>query len=127
MDKKQLITKFWEDVASQNAVGLRTCFSPDATINWHNTNESFSVEEYIVANCEYPGTWFGHVERVEIVDDNLAISVAKVRSVDNEASFHAVSFFQFRDGKILRLDEYWGDDGIAPQWRLDKRIGKPIV
>jgi len=25
------------------------------------------------------------------------------------------------------MDEYWADDGNAPQWRLDKNIGKTIV
>ena len=34
---------------------------------------------------------------------------------------------QSRDDKILSRDEYWGDDGIAPHWRLDKKIGKPIA
>lgn len=28
--------------------------------------------------------------------------------------------------KIISADEYWEDDGIAPQWRLDKQIGLPI-
>lgn len=24
------------------------------------------------------------------------------------------------------MDEYWGDDGEAPQWRIDKHIGTEI-
>ena len=125
MDKKQLVISFWADVVTQNANNLRTYFLPDAIINWHNTNESFSVEEYVRANCEYPGEWCGNVERVDIMD-SLVISIARVWLADNSASFHAVSFFKFQDDKILYLDEYWGDDGIAPQWRLDKKIGKSI-
>lgn len=125
MDKKQFVINFWADVVTQNANNLRTHFLPDAIINWHNTNESFSVEEYVRANCEYPGEWCGNVERVEIMND-LVISISRVWLVDNSASFHATSFFKFQDDKILHLDEYWGDDGTAPQWRLDKKIGKPI-
>jgi hypothetical protein len=30
------------------------------------------------------------------------------------------------DGKIASVDEYWGDDGAAPQWRQDKHIGTII-
>ena len=30
------------------------------------------------------------------------------------------------DGKIASVDEYWGDDGPAPQWRQDKHIGTKI-
>lgn len=125
MDKKQIVIKFWEDVAAQNAQKLESYFLSNAIINWHNTNECFSVEEYIRANCEYPGKWCGNVERVEMIDD-LVISIARVWLEDNSCSFHAVSFFKFKDDKILHLDEYWGDDGIAPQWRLDKKIGKSL-
>jgi len=32
-------------------------------------------------------------------------------------------FYEFYSGQT---HEYWGDDGIAPQWRQDKKIGKPI-
>ena len=28
--------------------------------------------------------------------------------------------------EIASVDEYWGDDGPAPQWRLDKHIGTKI-
>ncbi len=125
MYKKEFIVRFWENVAAQNAKELESYFLSNAIINWHNTNERFSVGEYIIANCEYPGDWCGSVERIEIIDD-LAISITRVWHADNSDSFHAVSFFKFQDDKILCLDEYWGDDGIAPQWRLDKKIGRPI-
>ena len=125
MDKKEFVIKFWEDVVAQNAKKLKSYFLYDAIINWHNTNERFSVEEYIIANCEYPGHWCGNVERVEIVGD-LVISIARVWLVDNDDSFHAVSFFKFQGNKILCLDEYWGEDGVGPQWRLNKKIGKSI-
>ena len=125
MDKKEFVIKFWEDVVAQNAKKLKSYFLYDAIINWHNTNERFSVEEYIIANCEYPGHWCGNVERVEIVGD-LVISIARVWLVDNDDSFHAVSFFKFQGNKILCLYEYWGEDGVGPQWRLNKKIGKSI-
>lgn len=116
---------FLQDVTDQNANNLQGYFSSDAIINWHNTNEQFSVEEYIRANCEYPGDWRGEVERVELLGD-LGITATRIWPSDNNASFHVTSFFQFDGDKIISLDEYWGDDGVAPQWRLDKKIGKPI-
>jgi hypothetical protein len=127
MDKRQLAIEYWREVAAQNASNLKSYFASDAIINWHNTNEQFSVDEFIVANCEYPGDWLGHVEKIEKVSDNLIITVARVWAATESFSCHVVSFFQFRGEKIVQLDEYWGDDGKAPQWRLDKKIGKPIV
>ncbi len=66
------------------------------------------------------------MERIEEVSDDLVITVARVWEATDGFSCHAVSFFMFRDDTIVRLDEYWGDDGKAPQWRLDKKIGRPI-
>lgn len=31
-----------------------------------------------------------------------------------------------RDNKITEMDEYYADDGIAPQWRVDKHLGTSI-
>ncbi|UPA31784.1 hypothetical protein L0P85_06500 [Terrisporobacter glycolicus] len=56
------------------------CFiyeADDAIIRWHCTNESFSVDEYIIANCQYPGTWNGEVERIIQVSNSI-ITVTRV-------------------------------------------------
>ena len=122
---KETVINFWDDVIYQNEDKLRTYFMPNAIIKWHNTNECFTKEEYIIANCEYPGKWCGEVEKIEVIGD-MVISVTRVWSEDNRSSHHATSFIKFFEGKIITLDEYWGEDGVAPQWRLDKKIGKTI-
>ncbi|MGP1530407.1 MAG: hypothetical protein ACTTI3_08785 [Treponema sp.] len=33
---------------------------------------------------------------------------------------------KLKDDKIIAMDEYWGDDGVPPQWRLEKRLGRKI-
>ena len=119
------IYKFWEDVLKQNADAIRNYFGKNAYINWHCTNEHFNVDEFIVANCEYPGSWNGEVERVEKIND-IFVTVTHVYSQNQELSFHVTSFIQVLDDKIVAVDEYWADDGIAPKWRLDKHIGKEI-
>ena len=48
-----------ESVLAQDEQKIRTYFHPKAYVNWHCTNEHFSVEEFIQANCEYPGEWGG--------------------------------------------------------------------
>lgn len=116
---------FWSAVLAQNEPEIRTFFHPDASINWHCTNEHFTVDEFIIANCEYPGDWDGQIERTEAFQDIL-ITVTHVYLRNRSASFHVTSFIQLKDDRIAALDEYWADDGNAPQWRLDKRIGTPI-
>ncbi len=123
MDGETCMRRYWNLVARQDRNGLRDCFQPDALIFWHCTNEQFTREEFIRANCEYPGQWNGKMERMERCGP-LIVTATRVWSGTH--SFHAVSFFEIEDGRIKRLDEYWGDDGAAPEWRRALQIGKPI-
>ena len=123
MDGREFAEQYWESIAKQDEQQLRTYFCREAQIRWHNTNEQFSVEEFLRANCDYPGEWNGKVERVE-QKGNLLMTVARVW--DETTSFHVTSFIQLENDTIKAIDEYWGEDGRAPQWRTEKHIGKPI-
>jgi len=119
------IHKYWKAVLEQNEQAIKDYFSDSAYINWHNSNEHFTVDEFIRANCEYPGEWDGEIERLEQVND-IIISVVHVFTKDRELSFHVTSFIKIENEKIVAVDEYWGDDTEAPQWRKDKHIGTKI-
>ena len=124
------ITAYFQDVVKQDAQKLKNYFAKDAKVLWHNTNECFTAEEFIRANCEYPRSWDGEIEILTSMQDSWILA-ARVWEKDlaqngKEVSFHVVSFVHMQGEKISRIDEYWGDDGKAPQWRLDKKIGTPI-
>ena len=119
------IQKYWNDVLAQNEQAIKTYFHDDAYVNWHNSNEHFTVNEFIRANCEYPGEWDGEIERIEQIGD-VMITVVHVFTKDNSMSFHVTSFIKVAEEKIIAVDEYWGDDTEAPQWRKDKNIGTRI-
>ena len=116
------IKQFWKAVLAQDEQEIRKYFHKDAYVNWHCTNEHFTIDEYIIANCEYPGEWDGIVERIEMIND-LIITVTQIYPKDKSISFHVTSFIQMKDDKIIAIDEYYADDSAAPQWRLDKHIG----
>ena len=119
------IKQYWDAVIKQDKKGLSNFFHNNACIRWHNTNEQFSVKQFISANCEYPGEWEGNIERIENLE-NLVVTVTKIWEKDKELMFHVVSFIKIQDDKIIAIDEYWGDDGDAPQWRIDLNIGSKI-
>ena len=116
---------FWQDVLSQNREHLSSWFREDAVIRWHCSNEQFTVEEYVRVNCDYPNDWTGEIERVE-ESGNTVILAGRVYPLDRSLSFHVVSFLRIENGKIVEMDEYWADDGDAPDWRREMKIGKPI-
>ncbi len=64
------------------------------------------------------------MERMEQSGDQI-ITAAHIWS--SEVSFHVVSFFQVEQGKIIQLDEYWGDDSEIPEWRRNMKLGRSIL
>lgn len=119
------VIAFQRAVLEQRAEDIAPYFTPDATVNWHCTNEHFTAAEFIRANCEYPGDWDGEVERVSSIPGGV-VMVTRVWPKDESMSFHVTSFLTLRDDKIAHMDEYWADDGPAPQWRREMGIGTAI-
>ena len=119
------IEAFLKSVVSQNEKEMRKFFHKTATIKWHNTNEKFTLDEYIKVNCEYPDEWESKIEKYEKVG-NLVILVAFISSKTKNISFYVTSFLKILDDKIIELDEYWGDNGVPPKWRIDMNIGSKI-
>ena len=68
---------FIKAVLAQDESSIRSYFHEDAYVNWHCSNERFTLDEYIVANCEYPGDWDGELERLEVLDE-LYIAAIRV-------------------------------------------------
>ena len=54
------------------------------------------------------------------------ILVAFISSKTKNISFYVTSFLKILDDKIIELDEYWGDNGVPPKWRIDMNIGSKI-
>lgn len=119
------IKEFWKDVLAQDQEAIRRYFCDNAYVNWHCTNEHFTVEEFIKANCEYPGEWDGVIERIENAGD-IVITATHVYPKDKSLLFHVISFIRIKQDKIISVDEYWSDDGDAPRWRQAMHIGRPI-
>lgn len=113
------------DIISQNREKLPAYFHESAVIRWHCSNEQFTVKEYVRVNCDYPSDWLGEIERVEENGDTVILA-GRVFPVDRSSSFHVVSFIRLSGGKIREMDEYWADDGEAPEWRRQMKIGRPI-
>lgn len=119
------VSSLWSDMDAQRWDALAGYFNPDAQILWPNTNERFTVEEYVKANAHYPGRWHIRLKRVEI-NGHLAISVAQVQGLTDAFSLHVVSFFTYEQGRIQQLVEYWAEDGPPPSWRKEMGLGQPM-
>jgi len=116
---------FWHAVLKQDANAIRPYFHPDAVILWHCSNERFTVEEFIRANCEYPGQWDGEMLRLAQCGDT-AVTALRIYPSDHSAEFYVTSFFRIRNEQITDMEEFWADASPAPAWRQAMHIGTPI-
>ena len=123
--EEELCRAFFKAVLSQKPDKLRKIFLKNAMIEWPCTNERFTLEEYVRANCEYPGDWDGEILSILPALEQTVL-ITKVWPKDKSASFHCVSVIRWKKNKIVALTEYWSDDGSAPQWRQEMGIGTPI-
>ena len=110
--------RYWQDCVRQDKEALRAWFCPDARISWPCTGETFTVDEFLLANCEYPGRWTGTLLRVTPTPDG-AVTECSIASIDGSCRCHVASFFTLREGKIAALTEYYADDGPPPAWRTE--------
>ena len=116
------VKTFWADIHNQRWDNLAKYFNAKAVIEWPNTNERFCVQDFIKANSEYPGKRDIAIERIERCNTTV-ITVARVRDSGEDTSLYATSFFEFEDSLIVRLTEYWSENGPAPEWRTKLELG----
>ncbi len=124
-DGTALLDRYWQAVLAQDATAVRSFLDPQAVVRWHNTDEQFTVEEFIRANCTYPGDWDGAIQRTVPIPGGY-VTVVHVFNRERTLSFHVTSFFRLIQGRITALDEYWGDDSAPPVWRQELHLGTSI-
>ncbi len=112
------IKSYWKATLNQDEKSMKTFFSETAIIKWPNTNEVFNVDEFILANCKYPGSWEGEIVRIQELGE-LLITVTIIKSKSDSISLHAISFFKIKNDKIYELEEYFSDDNTPPEWRVE--------
>jgi len=119
MDMERFAKRYWKCVADQDRM-MEKCFCEDAVIRWQTTDEEFSVTDLVEAHCQRPGRRKVVIERMHRVGETL---VTVVHLWMEGTSYYVTSFFQMSRGRIIQLDEYWGENVEAPQWRTEAQIG----
>jgi len=126
MEAEQLVSGLWRDMHDQAWDKIAGYYSETAVIRVHDTNEQFTLEEFVSMNRSIPGGgWSVDVERLERAGD-IVVSVARLTPKDDLDTNFVVSFFEVQDGKIVKQDDYWGVYGSPEEWRAGTPIGKPF-
>lgn len=114
---RALVARFWATMATNRWSDLSPLLHDDYTLAFPQSGERLRGLTNVVAlNAEYPavGPWRFTVRRI-VADAGGAVSEVDV--TDGAIEARAISFFEFRDGQIWRMVEYWPDPFPAPAGR----------
>lgn len=116
---KTIVERFWHFIDQADFEQLGTVMAENAQVFLPNTCEVFkTTAKYIAFNKAYPGRWHANIERINVADDQV-ITTVRISAPDQDISAYVTSYFELREGKIIKITEYWGDNGNPPEWRLD--------
>ncbi len=118
MERIAAVRSYWEAVEARNWSKSWSFLHEDFQAVWPVTKESWTREEFMRVNQEYPGDWHIRIDRIEPIDMG-ALSVVYVTL--GQKWFYAISFFEFRDGMFLRVTEYWADGAEPPERKYKDR------
>lgn len=108
MTQDELVREFWDCISREKFEDLLPLFAEHAQVFLRNTREVFeSPSKYITFNRAYPGRWKATIDRVLTAGDK-SVSITLVSSDNQPTSFYVTSYFEFKRGRIQRIEEYWG-------------------
>jgi ketosteroid isomerase-like protein len=108
------VRAFWRLMASNDFHSLKPLLADSFVLEWPQSNERIrGADNFIRMNVEYPtqGTWTFDIQRLVASAEE---AVTQVAITDGQQSALALSFFQVKDGKVVRLVEYWPESYAAP-------------
>ena len=114
-ENQHVVEQLWQLFDAFDFEAAGQLVSDDFVCEWPQSRERIRGRENFVAlNATYPGRWRTHIERIVACGDTVVTDVA-LSSGDESA--RAVSFFEMRDGKIVKETDYWPEPYAAPASR----------
>jgi ketosteroid isomerase-like protein len=113
---QKLIQKFWQKISDQKWDEVKGLLHPDFVAVWPQSKEKMiGGENFVNVNKFYPGNH--RVDLVHIHEAGSTVFTTVWIVADTGQKTFACSYFEVKDGKILKAEEYWAEPYAAPEWR----------
>ncbi len=114
---EDLANRYWEALNSQDYGALKEMYTEDAVQEWPQSGERIVGRDNIMAvNENYPGMP-NATQRRTIAGGDLLIAEVTLNYPGDVGTYHSISIFELRDGKVARETDYFGAPFEAPAWR----------
>ncbi len=114
---KDVIKEFWRLFNERKFEAAKELLHKDFVGNWKATGEIFENRTtFIEVNSVYPGNWKADLTKLETTETGV-VSVTYLYFEDTADKYFATTFYEFQDGLISKIEEYWATCEDAPEWR----------
>ena len=111
----KVVEQLWQSIDARDWDAVGALLHDDYVCDWPQSRERIrGRENFVAVNRNYPGEWRIVIERI-VASGNEVVSDVAI-PIDGRID-RAVSFFELRDGKIIRETDYWPEPFDAPAWR----------
>ena len=112
---QQTVEQLWHSFDAFDFEAAGHLLSDDFVCEWPQSRERIrGRENFVAVNANYPGRWRITIERIVACGNTV---VTDVSLVSGDETARAVSFFELRDGKIVKETDYWPEPYAAPESR----------
>ena len=112
----QVVRNLWKAFDDLNFDAAGELLHQDYVGYWPQTGERIrGRENFVTVNKHYPGQWQVTILKLIATGDQV---VSEVKLTHQDEIVYAISFFELRDGKILKETDYWPEPYDPPTWRL---------
>ncbi|MDP8955827.1 MAG: nuclear transport factor 2 family protein [Actinomycetota bacterium] len=115
-DNRRAVERLYSLIGKQDWTGAHDLFHQDYVQEWPQSGERIrGVDNSMAINQSYPDMPGVDVRRVLASGDVVMAEVTL--KYPKAGSYHGVSIFEFRDGKIVKQTDYFAQPFEAPEWR----------
>jgi ketosteroid isomerase-like protein len=102
---RHVVERLWQAFDARDFDGAGASYHEEAIVEWPLSRERIRGRANIVAvNRNYPGEWTITIRRIVVEGDQAASEVEVL--IDGRSEI-ALSFYDFRDGRIIRETDWW--------------------
>jgi ketosteroid isomerase-like protein len=114
-ENRRLVEELWAAMGRGDFDAPMASLHEDFVQEWPQSGERIrGAENAMAINRNYPGFPTATPRRT-VADGDLVVT--EVALDYGHGPIHAVSIFEFRDGKIVKETDYFADPFQAPGWR----------
>ncbi len=114
-ENQRLVEQLWGHFDRFDFAAVAPLLHDDFVCEWPQMRERIrGRDNYVAVNEHYPGRWRIAIQQLVAAEDGVA---TQVRLEWDGKVDYAASFFEFRDGTIVKQVDWWPEPAPAPDWR----------